>query len=55
MAATNQAADTIRIYLRPMYRDTTLSLDVEGRDTIESVKVKIQGMEGVPPEHQRLI
>ncbi|KAM0887668.1 hypothetical protein ACQ4PT_028858 [Festuca glaucescens] len=55
MAAANQAAKTIRIYLRPLYRDATLSLDLEGSDTIESVKAKIQGMEGKPPEHQHLI
>ncbi|KAK1626123.1 hypothetical protein QYE76_000438 [Lolium multiflorum] len=55
MVAANQAAETIRIYLRPLYRDATLSLDVEGSDTIESVKSKIQSMEGILPEHERLI
>jgi hypothetical protein len=49
MAAANQATETIRIYLHPLYRDAMLSLDLEGSNTIESVKVKIQGMEGIPP------
>ncbi|KAK1625947.1 hypothetical protein QYE76_000262 [Lolium multiflorum] len=55
MVAANQAAEMIRIYLCPLYRDATLSLDVEGSDTIETVMSKIQSMEGIPPEHERLI
>jgi hypothetical protein len=56
MEAPNQAAaETIRIYVRPLYHDAILRLDVEGSDTIESVKGEDPGMEGIPPKHQRLI